>query len=596
MEPKEPSLQVRILLAFAASFVILFLSQRFLFPPPPAPPQQAANKPAPPPAAAPGEAPRSQSAVPPARGARPQGSGQGALPAEPRQGSAEEQITVEGDLYQVVFSTRGAAVKSWTLRRYRDEQNNPLDLVNADAAAQYGDPFSFWVSDETLRREINASLFVPSAKGSLKAPATLTFEYNNGRITARKQFVFAHDSYVANLTTELSSEGKPVVHALAWQGGFGDVHDVPTRGSSAQVFFRESQKLTRWNPKDLEKQEGAVSGLFPFAGIQDHFFAAVFLPQPPPVSSPAGSGPAPSVSAGPGALRVTGFRQEIALPGQENKFPTVGLAVGGADSPVNHLRVYVGPKDTEVLAAIEPRLPELVDYGWFPFIAKPLFLAMRWTYDHVVANYGWAIILLTIFINFALFPLKLKTMRSAMKMQQLQPQLRAIQDKYKHLKTRDPRRQEMTQETMALYKKHGVNPVGGCLPMLLQIPFFLGFYNVLLVSIEMRHAPWILWIQDLSAAEHIPIKTLPLLLCATQFVLQKMSPAPSPDPMQQKMMMFMPVMFLFLFWSMSSGLVLYWLTGNVVGIAQQWYINRTELRHLVEEKKAGRKKQPAAKK
>jgi YidC/Oxa1 family membrane protein insertase len=257
------------------------------------------------------------------------------------------------------------------------------------------------------------------------------------------------------------------------------------------------------------------------------------------------------------------------------------------------LRLYVGPKDRDVLAPVEPQLAGLVDYGWFAFIAQPLFSAMRWTYDNVVSNYGWVIILITIIINFLLFPLKLKTMRSAMKMQRIQPQLKAIQDKFKHLKMNDPRRQEMTKETMALYKKHGVNPLGGCLPMLLQIPFLYGFYQVLVLSIEMRHAPWILWIRDLSAPEGIAIKTLPILLCATQFLLQKMSPMPSPDPAQQKMMMYMPLMFLFLFWSMSSGLVLYWLTGNVVGIAQQWYINRTEMQHVIEEKRAAvaRKKQ-----
>ena len=218
-------------------------------------------------------------------------------------------------------------------------------------------------------------------------------------------------------------------------------------------------------------------------------------------------------------------------------------------------------------------------------------------HENVVGNYGWVIILITVIINFLLFPLKLKTMRSTMKMQRLQPQLKAIQEKYKHLKTGDSRKQEMTKETMALYKKHGVNPLGGCLPMLLQMPFLYGFYQVLIVSIEMRHAPWILWISDLSAPEQIPIKTLPLLLCATQFLLQRMSPMPSPDPAQQKMMMYMPLMFLFLFWGLSSGLVLYWLTGNVVGIAQQWYINRTEMQNMIAEKRAvaARKKQAAKK-
>ena len=244
-----------------------------------------------------------------------------------------------------------------------------------------------------------------------------------------------------------------------------------------------------------------------------------------------------------------------------------------------------------------------MDYGWFAVVAKPLFVALRWIYEHVVSNYGWAIILLTVFINMVLFPLKISSLRSSMKMQKLQPQLKAIQEKYKHLKMKDPRRNQMSQETMELYKKHGVNPLGACLPMLLQIPFLYGFYKVLIVSIEMRHAPWISWwVPDLSAPEPdlvrwLPIKFLPLLMCGTQFLLQKMSPMPSADPTQQKIMLFMPVMFLFFFWYISSGLVLYWLTGNLVGIAQQWYINRTEMKHLVEEKRsAAKKKRVLAKK
>jgi YidC/Oxa1 family membrane protein insertase len=403
-------------------------------------------------------------------------------------------------------------------------------------------------------------------------------------------------------TTELSREGRPVPHALAWLGAFGDLQDSIARGSLVQVFYRDPQEVVRLSPGNVERngigrrminwfrgllgplppeadiREVSVLGSFPYAGIEDHFFCAAFLPRE-------------------GPLRVNAFEQEVTLGEQQRRFLSLGVAVSSGDEPSNHLRLYVGPKDRDVLTPVEPQLAGLVDYGWFAFIAQPLFSAMRWTYENVVSNYGWVIILITIIINFLLFPLKLKTMRSAMKMQRIQPQLKAIQDKFKHLKMNDPRRQEMTKETMALYKKHGVNPLGGCLPMLLQIPFLYGFYQVLVLSIEMRHAPWILWIRDLSAPEGIAIKTLPILLCATQFLLQKMSPMPSPDPAQQKMMMYMPLMFLFLFWSMSSGLVLYWLTGNVVGIAQQWYINRTEMQHVIEEKRAAaaRKKQAKTK-
>lgn len=594
MEPKEPSLQGRILLAFALSFLILFISSRLFVGPPPEPGPTPTAEPARPPATAPAEPAEASPPAPPDSAAAPV-----TPPAEPRQGAAEEQITVESDLYQAVFSTRGADVKSWTLSRFEDAQGNPLELVNPAAAAEYGDPLSIWVSDETLRREINSALFVPSATGTLRAPVTLTFEYNDGRTTARKEFVFTSDSYVVNATTLLLREGTPLPHALAWLGGFGDMHDAAARGSLIQVFYREPLEMVRLTPGNVERKgflatiqewlgllpesadvkEISILGQFPFAGIEDHFFCAAFLPQD-------------------GPLRVTALEQEIAVPEQDRRTPTLGVAVSGGSDPTNRLRLYVGPKDPAVLAEVEPLLPDLVDYGWFSFIAQPLFLAMRWSYDHIVPNYGWVIMLVTVLINFALFPLKLKSMRSAMKMQRIQPQMKAVQDKYKHLKMKDPRRQEMTKETMELYKKHGVNPFGSCLPMLLQIPFLYGFYKVLILSIEMRHAPWILWIRDLSAPEQITIRTLPILLCATQFVLQKMSPMPSPDPAQQKMMMFMPVMFLFLFWSLSSGLVLYWLTGNIVGIAQQWYINRTEMQHMIEEKKAAatRKKQAAVKK
>lgn len=550
MSDKELSPEVRVLLAFALSFLILILSRPLLVKPPPSQPETPAT-PAEPAVKTP--APDAEPAEVPVE-----------LPAGAKQGAAEELITVEGDLYQVIFSTRGAVVKNWILRRYQDEEKNPLNLVNGEAAAEYGDALSLWVAEEALRGTINNALFVPSATGRLKAPVTLSFEYAGGGVAVRKQFVFEPDSYTVEVATALSSQGKPLEHALAWRGAFGDAHDARLRGGQMDVFYRDAQQMVRLTPGDVKGEETAASGPFAFAGIEDRFFCAAFLP-------PAG------------LLRVTAFRHEIAVPGLRDKVPSVGVAVGGGEG--NRLRLFVGPKDADMLQPVHPLLSELVDYGWFAFVAKPLFLAMRWIHDHIVPNYGWSIVLLTIVINFLLFPLKLKSLRSAMKMQKLAPQIKAIQEKYKHLKMKDPRRQEATKETMALYKKHGVNPLGGCLPMLFQLPFLYGFYKVLIVSIEMRHAPWFGWISDLSAPEHLPIKVLPLLMCGTQFQLQRMSPTPSPDPTQQKIMLFMPVMFVVFFWNLSSGLVLYWLTGNLVGIAQQWYINQTEMKHLVEEKK-----------
>ncbi|MBI4442406.1 MAG: membrane protein insertase YidC [Acidobacteria bacterium] len=564
MFDKELSPELRLLLAFALSFLILWLARPLMVQPtapqevPEVQPEAAAQLPEP------DEKPPAMSSP---------------VSAEMKQGTAEEQITVEGDLYQVVFFTRGAAVKSWALHPYRDEQGNPLDLVNPEAAAEFGDPFSFWMADAELRQQVNSAIYVPSGTGTLRAPVTLTFEYNDGRVAARKQFTFARGSYVVEVQSDVLVDGKPVGHALAWRGSFGDVHDAMMRGGGVQVFYREQQKMVRLDPGDVESGESTSSGDFLFGGIEDHFFSAVFLPQD-------------------GALRITAFHHEIAIPETQRSRPTLGVAVGSGEGAENRLRVFVGPKSTDVLAAVHPQMGELVDYGWFAFVAKPLFVALRWTHDNVVSNYGWSIMLLTVVINLLLFPLKIKSLRSAMKMQRLQPQVKAIQEKYKQYKMKDPRKQQMQQEMMALYKKHGVNPLGGCLPILFQLPFLYGFYKVLIASIEMRHAPWIGWVRDLSAPEPIFIKVLPLLMCGTQFVLQKMSPATSPDPRQQKIMMLMPVMFLVFFWNLSSGLVLYWLTGNLVGIAQQYYLNRTEMKHLIEEKKAAtvRKKQVLARK
>jgi len=213
-----------------------------------------------------------------------------------------------------------------------------------------------------------------------------------------------------------------------------------------------------------------------------------------------------------------------------------------------------------------------VDYGWFSIVAKPLFMGLRYLHDRWTHNYGWAIVILTVLINLAMFPLKLKSIRSAQEMQRIAPLVKSIQEKYKGYKFNDPRKQRMNQEVMKLYQEHHINPLGGCLPMVVQLPFLYGFYKVLDVSIELRHAPWILWIKDLSAPD--PLYILPTLMIITTFIMQKMTPMTTADPAQQRMMMIMPLVFGIMFYSFASGLVLYWLTGTVVGIAQQMFINR----------------------
>jgi YidC/Oxa1 family membrane protein insertase len=219
----------------------------------------------------------------------------------------------------------------------------------------------------------------------------------------------------------------------------------------------------------------------------------------------------------------------------------------------------------------------VVDFGkYLGFIAKPLFLALNWFNNAFVHNFGWAIVLVTIIINFMLFPLRLSNMKSMRKMQALKPQIDAINAKYKNVGLRDARKAEQNQEVMDLYKRHGVNPMGGCFPLLLQMPFFFAFWKVLTVSVEMRGASW-LWVSDLSQPETLAIKVLPLLMIASQFYMQKMTPQANVDPNQQKMMLFMPIIFGVMFYNLPSGLVLYYLTSNLVGIGQQWFFNRTDI-------------------
>jgi YidC/Oxa1 family membrane protein insertase len=250
-------------------------------------------------------------------------------------------------------------------------------------------------------------------------------------------------------------------------------------------------------------------------------------------------------------------------------FVGAGLSIAGR----NQFTMFVGPKDLDLLGETDKRLVSLVDWGWFGWIGRPLFATLRWVDSEIVHNWGWSIILLTVAINMALIPLKLTSMKSMKKMQSLQPEIQRINDKYKGVGFNDPKKQDQNKEVMDLYNKHGVNPAGGCVPMLLQFPFFIGFYKVLNVAIELRGTHWY-WVKDLSQPETIPIRILPLLMIGSQFYLQKMTPTSGMDPTQARMMLLMPLMMGFLFYNASSGLVLYWLTGNLVGIGQQLLFNK----------------------
>jgi len=356
----------------------------------------------------------------------------------------------------------------------------------------------------------------------------------------------------------VSAGGKPIPEQIEWRGGFGDVAVANPAGAQQTLRFDVSDaKLVKTGAKAAKDGPVTVTGNYSFAGIEDQYFVAAFLPEHATT------------------VEMTTFSDSTPTPLETKELPFAGTAVG--DGPVNQFALYVGPKDYDILRSVNPKLEQVVDFGWLSFLAKPLFLIVNWLTDRAIHNYGWSIIAVTVALNFVLFPLKLTSMKSMKKMQALQPQIKEINDKYKNIGLRDPKKAEQNQEVMELYKKHGVNPMGGCVPMLLQIPFFIAFYKVFSVSVEMRGAHW-LWVTDLSQPEHLAIHVLPIIMIVSQFAMQKMTPTTTGgDPSQQRMMQFMPLIFGFMFYNLSSGLVLYYLTSNLVGVVQQLFFNKTSI-------------------
>jgi YidC/Oxa1 family membrane protein insertase len=545
----EMSMETRLLLAFGLMGLVLFASRYFL--PKPAPPPQKKAEPVEVQVKVAGA--EEQSAAPKAPAAAP---AKAAAPAQPSPerivAEKEETHILETSVYRIVFSNRGAVIRSWVLKKYRDSNGSPVELVNAVAAPKAGWAYSYVFPREKPAKDLNTALFAVSQPD----PLTVEFRYDDGATRALKRFRFEQDRYRGQFLSEVASQGRPIEHHLAWRGGFGDrtVHN-PTGVQKTVYYDAAKQKLVEEGVHSPDKGPITTSGAFHFAGIEDTYFAAVALPR------------------GESGIEFTAWSDPVAeTQGGEEK-PHAGVSLGGR--ALNEWTFFVGPKDTDILRSTDRKLETMIDWGWFWFIAKPLFLALHWIHDNWTQNWGWAIVIATVIINLLMLPLRLSQLKSSQKMVQIQPELQALQAKYKGLSMKDPKRQKMNEEMIALYQKHGINPMGGCLPLLLQMPFFIAFFKVLSVAIELRGAQW-LWVTDLSQPEATVIRFLPVGMLVTQIILQKMTPVASPDPSQQRLMMvMMPVMLTVLFYSASSGLVLYWLTGNVVGIVQQYFFNKT---------------------
>jgi YidC/Oxa1 family membrane protein insertase len=479
----------------------------------------------------------------------------------------ERTLVVENDLYRVAFSNRGAVVKSWQLKRYLDDSKPPriLDVVHPEAAEQTGGwPLAVELDDEQFQAAANTGLYqISTPAAQVNAPANVEFSWSNGHLEITKHFHFDH-SYVVRVETSAKVDGAPLHAGFAWLGGFGDLTVAnPAPIETVSVFYSENGKLTTVPARKLggldQWPHGVWQGGKDWTGIQDRFFAAAFLP---------------ANGAVPRSLEIRDWStwRTVQAEGKEAKEPVPQIATSIAAEPAVQ-RLYVGPKDYDELKKMNPSLHSLVNFGWLEIIADPLFHALKWIHNYV-PNWGNSIVVLTLVLNMVLFPLRISSYRTTLKMQRIAPQMKAIQDRMKKYKMNDPKRAELQKELMALMQREGVNPAGGCIPQLLQFPIWIGLYRALQGTIELRHAPWFGWIRDLSAKD--PYYILPILMGLSMYLASKMTPVPaSADPQQQAMMKIMPIGMagMFMVIPYPSGLAVYILTSGLVGVLQQWYLN-----------------------
>lgn len=471
-------------------------------------------------------------------------------------------ITVETPLYKVIISEQGGGVKSFVLKQYRTdmtEDSGPMELVRNSTPNQLPVLFSldngaggmlplFKAEQEklTVGEGQETTLVMRAAlAGGTQIVRTMTFKGDSYLIGDSYQVVNTGDAPI-QVSPAVTLSHESFVH----QGS----------GTAGRFLFSgpasfANGELVETKPKDLSEGSVILQGAVSWTGFVDSYFMTSVAP------------------GGAGNYVVT-------TQGNEEQAVTVlssGITtIGAGEETAYDYSIYFGPKKLKVLQATGHDLAKAVNFGWFDILAKPMLWLLNFFHDYV-KNYGVAIILVTVLIKVAFWPITQRGMKSMKNMQKLQPKMAKLKEKFKD----DP--QKMNQEMMAMYKTYKVNPLGGCLPMLIQIPFFFALYRVLMAAIELRHAPFMLWINDLSAPDRLWIgfdipylhglPVLTLLMGASMYLQQKMTPTTA-DPTQAKIMQFLPVIFTFMFLNFASGLVLYWFVNNLLSILQQQLINR----------------------
>nr|MBA2305617.1 membrane protein insertase YidC [Acidobacteriota bacterium] len=500
----------------------------------------------------------------PATGAAPsaQAAVEAATPSAPTTApltadATERDITFENGSVLAVFTNRGAAIKSWRLKKYLNAAHEPLELVPHDAPAGLSRPMTLSVEDAAVSRSLAEALYRSSAS-SVDATTTaqkLSFEFQDAAgLSVRKEFSFDPNSpYVVHLTATVTRGSEALIPTIQWGPAIGTNLEVNTSGynASPRPLYYTNGDVERIGASDVPTIANQ-QGTYGFAGVDDHYFLSAAVNKNQQLR-----------------LNYQVIPMQAKDPAEDPPPPYIAWSATYPAAP-NGAAFFFGPKDFDVLAAIDRDLVRAIDFGMFSWLVVPLLRALKWV-NVYIGNYGWSIIVLTVLINIVMFPLRHKSVVSMRRMQEIQPEVKSIQDRYSKLKMTDPARQNMNKEMMQLYKERGVNPASGCVPMLLTLPVLFAFYAMLSVAIELRGAPFVGWIKDLSVYD--PLFITPVLMGITQFVQTRMTPSTA-DPTQQRVMMFMPLIFMFMFIWAPSGLVLYWTVSNLWAIGQQALTNK----------------------
>lgn len=455
--------------------------------------------------------------------------------------STEETVTIETDLVQVTLANRGGVIKAWELKRYRTAapDEKPVQLVYQ--GAKFRGPLSLSLANATIEKLLQDGLY------SIERDFTsLDLSHPVGHVTMRlhdpqtqlaveKQLTFHHGSYVVDLNIRLEGVSGPVDVGLGTNFGIVEWGDglIGLIGAASQV----DGKVEKETPDKTLERKGAVQ----WVALQDKYFLSVLMP-------------------------TQGSAVVVTKEGDKLVSAVARMAAQASGAPFT-LQLYAGPKEYDTLRSLNVGLDETIDFGWFIFgswsvvkaVAKPIFYVLRFINEYT-HNYGVTIVLLTMAIKLLFVPLQYKSYKSMKQMQLIQPKVASLQEKFKDDRDR------LNKELIKLYRDQKVNPVGGCLPMVLQMPVFVALFNILYMTIDLRQAPFMGWITDLSVQD--PYYVLPVLMGATMVIQQKITPT-TMDPTQAKMMLVLPVFMTFLFVNFPAGLVLYWLTNNVLTISQQ---------------------------